>query len=268
MAKPSKNNVQRPQEQKNSPPQIKLPFEKRKPEPGEWIFEHRTAIFVTVIVYLVLAIAFVFTKVVVNARPARNEIIVDMQDIEKLEELQRQLERAEELNRMLNDNRYADNYNDVRNLVSNENARSEELNKADQQVQDQLRESREKFDRANDEIRMMEESAKNRGEGAQREDVKVQGRVTVSFSLNNPLRTAVHLYVPAYKCESGGTVVVDITVNPNGEVTAASVNKGASSSDHCMTTTAVDAARRSRFNVNPAAPAKQTGTITYVFIPQ
>lgn len=270
MAKQSQNNNPAPGDKprKDGPPPIRLPFEQRKREPGEWIFEHRTAIFVTVIVYLVFAIVFVFSRIVINAKPVRNEIVFNMEDLEKIEELQKQLERAAELNRLLNEGAAAYNYNDVRNIVSNENARVEELNQNDQQVQDRLRESRDRFAQGNDEIRMMEEAARNRGEGEQRENVKVEGRVTVSFSLTNPPRTASYLYVPAYKCESGGTVVVNITVNPNGDVIAASVDKSLSSSDYCMTTTALDAAQRSRFNVHPGAPAKQTGTITYVFIPQ
>ena len=96
-------------------------------------------------------------------------------------------------------------------------------------------------------------------------DRKVQGRVTVSFSLVDPVRHARHLVVPAYQCEGGGEVVVRITVNRAGEVTHASV---ASGGDDCMRETAVRAARNSVFDINDAAPARHTGTITYIFIPQ
>ena len=82
--------------------------------------------------------------------------------------------------------------------------------------------------------------------------------MTVSFSLVDPVRHARHLVVPAYQCEGGGEVVVRITVNRAGEVTHASVASGG----------AVRAARNSVFDINDAAPARHTGTITYIFIPQ
>ena len=54
-------------------------------------------------------------------------------------------------------------------------------------------------------------------------------------------------------------------MNRAGEVTHASV---ASGGDDCMRETAVRAARNSVFDINDAAPARHTGTITYIFIPQ
>ena len=96
-------------------------------------------------------------------------------------------------------------------------------------------------------------------------DRKVEGRVMVSFSLVDPIRYSRHLVVPAYRCEGGGEVVVRITVNRGGEVVNASVVSGG---DDCMRSTAVHAARNSRFDINDSAPARQNGTITYIFIPQ
>ena len=98
---------------------------------------------------------------------------------------------------------------------------------------------------------------------SENQTVKVQGNVTVSYDLAG--RTATYLHVPAYQCREGGTVVVGITVNRNGEVIAASIVYGG---DECMRSTALKAARESLFDINPSAPARQTGTITYVFIPQ
>ena len=65
--------------------------------------------------------------------------------------------------------------------------------------------------------------------------------------------------------EKGGEVVVGITVNPSGEVVAAKV---ASGGDDCMREAALEAARNSLFNIDDSAPARQSGTITYLFIPQ
>ena len=95
--------------------------------------------------------------------------------------------------------------------------------------------------------------------------VKQKGRVLVSYSL--PGRTDVYLHTPAYQCEGGGEVTVAITVNRNGKVTAASL-KETTTSSNCINETAVTAARNSRFNVDGSAADRQSGTITYIFVPQ
>ena len=79
------------------------------------------------------------------------------------------------------------------------------------------------------------------------------------------MRTSRRLVVPAYRCEGGGEVVVAITVDRGGEVTAARVERGG---DECMRETALQAARGSLFNIDASAPARHNGTITYIFIPQ
>ena len=61
------------------------------------------------------------------------------------------------------------------------------------------------------------------GKDEERQDRKVKGRVTVSFSLTDPVRTSRSLNIPAYRCEGGGDVVVEITVNRAGEVVNARV---------------------------------------------
>ena len=103
------------------------------------------------------------------------------------------------------------------------------------------------------------------GKDEERQDRKVKGRVTVSFSLTDPVRTSRSLNIPAYRCEGGGDVVVEITVNRAGEVVNARVQSGG---DECMRESALRAARVSRFNIDQSAPARQQGTITYIFIPQ
>jgi len=89
--------------------------------------------------------------------------------------------------------------------------------------------------------------------------------VPVSFSLTDPVRPSRSLNIPAYRCEGGGDVVVEITVNRAGEVVNARVQSGG---DECMRESALRAARVSRFNIDQSAPARQQGTITYIFIPQ
>ena len=91
------------------------------------------------------------------------------------------------------------------------------------------------------------------------------GATTVSYELAG--RRHISMPPPVYKCRAGGTIVVNITVNNNGYVLDAQINKSRSDSeDPCLVDEARRAAERSRFNESPAA--RQQGSITYIFQPQ
>ena len=59
------------------PPKLQLPFEQKKTDAGEWAYDHRIGLCVTLIAYLVLAIAFMVGKIVVGAKPSVQGIIID-----------------------------------------------------------------------------------------------------------------------------------------------------------------------------------------------
>ena len=65
------------QETKPEPrrPKLRLPFDNRREDAGEWAFDHRAGLCVTLIAYLLLAIAFVGAKIVVGGRPAAHRRI-------------------------------------------------------------------------------------------------------------------------------------------------------------------------------------------------
>lgn len=92
------------------------------------------------------------------------------------------------------------------------------------------------------------------------------GESSVSYNLKD--RYARFLPIPVFKCEYGGKVVVEILVNPKGVVQKAKILEDQSQSDDCLWRVAADAAKRSRFNEKPDAPALQKGTITYNFVKQ
>ena len=92
------------------------------------------------------------------------------------------------------------------------------------------------------------------------------GPSVLSWSLDG--RKATHLPIPAYRCIGAGEVTVIITVNTQGTVVDAKVDDGASSKDGCLRSFATRAARLSKFNASTTAPARQLGTITYLFIAQ
>jgi len=74
------------QETKPEPrrPKLRLPFDNRREDAGEWAFDHRAGLCVTLIAYLLLAIAFVGAKIVVGGRPAAQGFYIDLQQLEQL----------------------------------------------------------------------------------------------------------------------------------------------------------------------------------------
>ena len=246
-------------------PRLKLPFDNRKEDAGVWAYDHRIGLCVTIIAYLVLMIAFVSSKIVVGRRPHTQGMFIDLQkERDRLEQQVRERQQQDPID-----------WKSVQNQVSNENALNEKLrddrgtnaaalNDAAAEAERRMQANREAYEQGLAEERAIRER-NGAGKDEERQDRKVKGRVTVSFSLTDPVRTSRSLNIPAYRCEGGGDVVVEITVNRAGEVVNARVQSGG---DECMRESALRAARVSRFNIDQSAPARQQGTITYIFIPQ
>ena len=85
---------------------------------------------------------------------------------------------------------------------------------------------------------------------------------SVSFSLKN--RTKVKLPPPVYLCETTGKIVVNITVNAQGQVTDTYINSSSSSKNQCLIDNALDYAQNAIFSVD-ASTKSQIGSITYYF---
>lgn len=257
---------------------IVLPFERRRNfDIAEWAYDHRAGLMMTVIAYLLLAIAFVSSKIVISDRTPATTIYIDMQDIpeprqELTPEERRMMEAA---------------LADVRNVASNESARDDsdpergrqglpaEVSNSMNEMNDRLRANSEAYRQGLQSVEDMRNSrngaessasgANDTGDSDTRQDLKQVGNVTVSYDLGG--RQASNLPVPAYRCEGEGQVVVAISVNRNGDVTGASV-QSLTASDPCLRERALEFAKMSRFAVDPSVPASQKGTITYLFIRQ
>jgi Skp family chaperone for outer membrane proteins len=85
---------------------------------------------------------------------------------------------------------------------------------------------------------------------------------SISYSLVD--RTHTFLPTPIYLCEYGGKIVVNITVNNNGEVTDAYVNDSSVSNNGCLVDSALEYAKASKFDRDVTKPS-QLGTITFYF---
>lgn len=89
----------------------------------------------------------------------------------------------------------------------------------------------------------------------------------ISYNLSG--RQARFLPKPAYPGNEGGIVVVEVTVDKLGKVSAVRAGIfGSTSSDPDLLEAATKAARAAKFNVDDNAPAFQKGTITYHFVLQ
>ncbi|WP_246454683.1 energy transducer TonB [Hyunsoonleella aquatilis] len=88
-------------------------------------------------------------------------------------------------------------------------------------------------------------------------------RSTMSYSLVN--RKHYYLPTPVYLCENGGKIVVNITVNSNGDVIDAYVNTSSTSSNECLVEHALQYAENAKFSKD-ASKDEQIGSITFNFI--
>ena len=87
----------------------------------------------------------------------------------------------------------------------------------------------------------------------------------ISFSLSG--RDAISLPKPKYPGDDAGVVIVKVTVDKNGKVTAAEPGaRGTTIMNQKFWNEAKQAALKAKFNVSQNSPAFQQGTITYKFV--
>lgn len=270
---PSQMPTPRPEGRPPRRQRMRLPFENKKQDAGEWAYDHRLGLSVMVIVYLVLGIVFFASKIVIGSKPHMQGIYVDLQTLEELEAEKERLEREIQMQQSQLD------WSAVRNLQSNESMLNEnlrddrgtntsEINESARDIAAGMAANRAAYEAGLAEAQSIltaDRESSDRDKQTQRQDVKYTGGVTVRFEFKNPVRTSRDLVVPAYKCEAGGQVVVNVVLNQGGEVISARV---ASGGDERMREEALKAARASTFNIDNSAPARHSGTITYTFIPQ
>lgn len=98
------------------------------------------------------------------------------------------------------------------------------------------------------------------------EDVKTNfGQTRIEY--NVPGRKGRHIERPIYRCEGGGTVIVNISVDQAGYVIQA-VLQSSTTSEECVQEMALNSAQNSSFSSDYSGPKKVDGTIKYVFVAQ
>lgn len=241
-------------------------FIRRKPKS-----EDRAGLYVTVIFHLTVIIVLLAYQIDNNIRREESFVL----DFSKQEEVERKLEEEafrEDISRRIDEliemsRHSADPVRNIAvdagsNLKDDRNTDVEELYKDAERLAQELKNVHEIEEDAREETVELPSQQKN----DEKEKKEYSGPSVLSYTLDG--RKASHLNIPAYRCNGGGDVTVIITVNPQGQVVNAKVMDEISSRDQCLRNFAIRAARLSRFNAAPDAPARQTGEILYRFIAQ
>lgn len=242
-----------------------------------FIFRHIYGILGTIIVHLLLVILFMLIKLSTTYKERQEAIIIDFQSTPEEPEVI-EMEVPDRIAEMYNNEAFWANI--ARNLA---NPAEEEfdIDEYVDQIKQELLESGEiSEDNYLDELRRRLEEQSEAGETefqGEDEEEKEKTSAEMAAAYSGPTRIYyslegrihIRLPLPIYKCEGSGKVILDIIVNQRGAVVSATVNQDESSSDdYCLHEMARDAARRSRFNLDPSAPERQRGTLTYHFVAQ
>jgi TonB family protein len=247
----------------------------------QWIVEHQVGLLSTVVFHLVLLLVVLILKL--NPVPPTETMValelVSPSQLEKAEQNKPQEPPVKSSEAQLPSSTPASKASEVRNVAVNSN-----LNKlTDKLVDDKFGKSNPVYEearrleermRANQQLykKSLEADKQNNQEAGQgsassrsSSEKAYRGASVLSYSLEG--RQGVSLPVPAYLCEGGGDVVVDIVVNTRGQVVSASISARSTASE-CLFAEAVRAAKRSRFTIDEKAPSSQRGSITYRFVAQ
>jgi hypothetical protein len=101
----------------------------------------------------------------------------------------------------------------------------------------------------------------------QEKNVTFRGPTRIFYELTG--RHHTYLPIPIYKCEGAGQITLSIEVDQQGNVVKATpASELSTTSDECLTETAIIHALRSKFNADISAPIKQAGFLTFVFVSQ
>jgi len=234
------------------------------------------AILYTVILHLVILIVMAFVKVdrmkeqlelgvqVELEEPTVEDIIEEQEmavDPEWLEQVLAQREAAS--NRAVNLNVESGFSEDI----STEEYVQELLNRIEEAREDEdkerLEELQEILAAADYEPPPLEEGEEQQGE--------YTGPTTITYEFMAPpkSRGKASLTIPVYRCQGSGLVRVEVNVARDGRVLSAKIKGPMEGADQvCFSDAALDAARSSRFRIDPQAPEQHRAIITYAFVAQ
>ena len=231
--------------------------------------DQKAGLYITAIVHLAVIIILLLCQIGYSVQ-RENSFVLDFTKQEEQEGIEKQEELSRNALAQLESMLSVARSQPVRNVTVNRSQLKDDRNTdADQLYRDAERLAQELKDgqnRQDDPEDYVQDPVTPPSNPKPRKQETYSGPSVLSWSLDG--RKATHLPIPAYRCIGAGEVTVIITVNNQGTVVDAKVDDGSSSGDGCLRSFATRAARLSKFNASSTAPARQMGTITYLFIAQ
>ena len=230
--------------------------------------DDRAGLYITVIVHLVVLIILMAVQLGATIKK-ESSFVLDFTKAEQIEKLKKELDLKQAINDRLNE-MLAGGYEPVRNVVVDRFELKDDRHSAEDAEQlykdvEKLKEDLQKMPEVPQDNEIVAETTPRKKEEPKKE-AKYSGPSVLSYELEG--RKASRLPIPAYRCIGAGEVKVNITVDKQGTVVGAKVDEGSSSSDGCLRSFAIRAARMSKFSMSTTAPDRQQGYIIYQFVAQ
>lgn len=231
--------------------------------------DDRAGIYITVIVHLVVLIVLMVIQLGATWKK-ESSFVLDFTKMEQIEKLQKELELKQAINDRLNE-MLAGGYEPIRNIAVDRSELRDDRHSAEdaRELYEEAEKLKQDLQRPAEEVQVEHEiiaaPTPSKKEEA-RKEVKYSGPSVLEYELEG--RKASRLPIPAYRCMGAGEVRINITVDKQGTVVGAKVDESSSSSDGCLRSFAVRAARMSKFSMSSTAPDRQQGYIIYQFVAQ
>ena len=236
--------------------------------------DDRAGLYITVIFHLTVIIVLLLYQIDSTVRKEES-FVLDFSKQEEIERRQKEEVFREDISRKLDELIAAAHKSNapIRNIATDASRAqlkddrgtdAEQLYKDAERLAQDLKNGQK--DGIEEEAREETVEMQHQQKPQQKNQKEYSGPSVLSYNLDG--RKASHLPIPAYRCYGAGDVTVIITVNNAGQVVRAKVMEEISSTDNCLRSFAVRAARLSRFSPSTEAPANQTGEIVYRFIAQ
>ncbi|MDR2910614.1 MAG: hypothetical protein LBV47_04515 [Bacteroidales bacterium] len=225
----------------------------------------------TLVFHILLVMSFLLSEIDIKGNVSEKELTIELTDMLFQEPEPIEEERAEPSEETTS--QVSSNINETTNIASNRLAEPSDF--FDQEYLNEIETAKQLVSNVNNQLsqKIIDisgiEMPVDNTEGINPDSIKNvinTGKSNIVYYLEN--RYHISLPIPVYLAQSGGNVIVDISVNRNGKVVKATVRKNSLIRSEQVYLYAEAAALRTVFNTSSAAPEIQTGTIHYTFIAQ
>ena len=231
-----------------------------------FLIHHINGILGTVIVHLLLILGFLFLKIGEVRQKQREQMLIELMDEKQtVEEIIKQLQEPVEIPAL--------DAKTIHNIAVNTAEKMKDeisTEKYEHEVMEELGIESLKpeapIDNPENEPVVQQEEKKPE-KPKEIKNIIYKANATIQYNLANRWHVK-DIYIPTYKCQGGGTVVLDFTVDQQGMVINSSIRDAQSTHDDCLLDEAKRSIEAARFNSDPSALPHQQGTITYIFFPQ